>query len=81
FVHPKFSTHDEEAQDEESFDPIVQTPYHVENSDDEGNDDVSHGMNIGGDEGPDAKDEDNELYGDLNINLEGRDVQMIDVHT
>nr|GEU36671.1 retrovirus-related Pol polyprotein from transposon TNT 1-94 [Tanacetum cinerariifolium] len=81
FVHPKFSTHDEEAKDEESFDPIVQTPSHVENFDDEGNDDVSHGMNVGGDEGLDEEDDDNELYGDLNINLEGRDVQITDVHT
>nr|GEX74097.1 hypothetical protein [Tanacetum cinerariifolium] len=81
FVHPKFSTHDEEAKDEKSVYPIVQTPSHMENSDDEGNDDASHGINVGGDEGPDAKDEDNELYGDLNINLKGRDVQMIDVHT
>nr|GEW03653.1 reverse transcriptase domain-containing protein [Tanacetum cinerariifolium] len=56
FVHPKLSTHDEEAKDEESFDPI-------------------------GDEGPNAEDDDEELYGDLNINLEGRDVQMTDVHT
>nr|GEV73873.1 hypothetical protein [Tanacetum cinerariifolium] len=47
FIHPKFSTHDEEAKDEESFDPIVQTPSHMENSDDEGNDDASHGMNVG----------------------------------
>nr|GEX02886.1 hypothetical protein [Tanacetum cinerariifolium] len=70
FVYPKFSTHDEEAKYEESFDPIVQTPSHVENSDDEGNDDASHGMNVGGDEGPNAEDDDNELYGDLNINLE-----------
>nr|GEY01874.1 hypothetical protein [Tanacetum cinerariifolium] len=38
FVHPKLSIHEEEAKDEESFDPIVQTP---ENSDDEGNDDAS----------------------------------------
>nr|GFC38089.1 hypothetical protein [Tanacetum cinerariifolium] len=73
FVHPKFSTHDKEAKDEESFDPIVQTPSHVENSDNEGNDDTSHGMNVGGDEGPDAEDDNNELYGDLNINLEGND--------
>nr|GEU96416.1 retrovirus-related Pol polyprotein from transposon TNT 1-94 [Tanacetum cinerariifolium] len=50
FVHPNLSIHEEEAKDEESFDPIVQTP---KNSDDE----------------------------DVNINLEGRDVQMIDVHT
>nr|GEU44260.1 hypothetical protein [Tanacetum cinerariifolium] len=42
FVHPKMSTHDEEAKDEESFDPIVQTPSQVENSDDE-----SHGMHVG----------------------------------
>nr|GEZ02001.1 reverse transcriptase domain-containing protein [Tanacetum cinerariifolium] len=81
FVHLKFSTHDEEAKDEESFDPIVQTPSHVENSDDKGNDDASHGMNVGGDEGSDAEDDDNELYGDLNINLEGRDIQMTDVYT
>nr|GEX05857.1 putative reverse transcriptase domain-containing protein [Tanacetum cinerariifolium] len=81
FVHPKLSTHDKEAKDEETFDPIVQTPSHMENSDDEGNDDASHGMNIGGDEGLDAEDDDDELYGDLNINLEGRDVQMTDVHT
>nr|GFC85214.1 hypothetical protein [Tanacetum cinerariifolium] len=76
FVHPKLSTHDEEAKDEESFDPIVQTPSHVENSDDE-----SHGMNVGGDEGPDVEDDDEELYRDVNINLEGRDIQMTDVHT
>nr|GFD01966.1 hypothetical protein [Tanacetum cinerariifolium] len=32
-------------------------------------------------EGQDAEDDDDELYRDVNINLEGRDVQMIDVHT
>nr|GEX82186.1 hypothetical protein [Tanacetum cinerariifolium] len=81
FVHLKMSTHDEEAKDEESFDPIVQTPSQVENSDEESNDDESHGMNVGGDEGPNAEDDDEELYRDVNINLEGRDVQMIDVYT
>nr|GEU76027.1 hypothetical protein [Tanacetum cinerariifolium] len=81
FVHPKLSTHDEEATNEESFDPIVQTPSQVEKSDDERNDDVSHGMNVRGKEGPNAEDDDEELYRDVNINLEGRDVQMIDVHT
>nr|GEU81162.1 uncharacterized mitochondrial protein AtMg00810-like [Tanacetum cinerariifolium] len=49
--------------------------------DDQSNDDASHGMNVGGDEGPDAEDDDDELYGDLNINMEGQDVQMTDVHT
>nr|GEV89839.1 hypothetical protein [Tanacetum cinerariifolium] len=78
FVHPKLSIHKEEAKDEESFDPIVQTP---ENSDDERNDDVSLGMNVGGEEGHDAKDDDEELCRDVNINLDGRDVQMTDVHT
>nr|GEZ36633.1 hypothetical protein [Tanacetum cinerariifolium] len=81
FVHPKLSTHDEEAKDEESFDPIVQTPSQVENCDDKRNDDESHGMNVREDEGPDAKDDDEELYRDVNINLEGQDVQMTDVHT
>nr|GEV22731.1 hypothetical protein [Tanacetum cinerariifolium] len=70
FVHPKLSTHDEEAKEKESFDPIVQTLSHEENSDDEGNDEASHDMNVGGDEGPDAKDDDEELYRDVNINLE-----------
>nr|GEU93532.1 hypothetical protein [Tanacetum cinerariifolium] len=78
FVHPKLSTHDEEAKYKESFDPIVQTPSQVENSNDESNDDESHGMNVGGEEGPDAEDDDKELYRDVNINLEGRDVQMTD---
>ncbi|GKA05756.1 hypothetical protein Tco_0684876 [Tanacetum coccineum] len=40
FVHPKFSTHDDEARQEEvnekdSFDPRVQTPSHVESTDDD----------------------------------------------
>nr|GEW92079.1 Gag-Pol polyprotein [Tanacetum cinerariifolium] len=54
FVHLKLSTHDEEAKDKESFDPIVQTP----SQDDESNDDESHGMNVGGVKGPDAEDDD-----------------------
>nr|GEX18006.1 hypothetical protein [Tanacetum cinerariifolium] len=59
----------EEAKDEESFNHIFQTPSYVENSDDESNDDESHGMNVRGDEGLDAGDDDKELYGDVNINL------------
>nr|GEW02225.1 hypothetical protein [Tanacetum cinerariifolium] len=78
FVHPKLSIHKEEAKDEESFDPIVQTP---KNSDDEGNDDANLGMNVGSKEGQDAEDDDEELYRDVNINLKGQDVQMTDVHT
>nr|GEW94194.1 hypothetical protein [Tanacetum cinerariifolium] len=79
FIHPKFTIHEEEkTKDEESFDPIIQTP---ENSDDEGNDDANLGLNVGSKEGQDAKDDEDELYRDVNINLEGRDVQMTDVHT
>nr|GEW39428.1 retrovirus-related Pol polyprotein from transposon TNT 1-94 [Tanacetum cinerariifolium] len=52
----------------------------VENSDDESNDDEIHGMNVGGDKGPEVEDDDEELYRDVNIILEGRDVQMTNVH-
>nr|GEX07227.1 putative reverse transcriptase domain-containing protein [Tanacetum cinerariifolium] len=45
------------------------------------NDDASLGLNVGREEGQDAKDDDEELYRDVNINLEGQDVQMTDVHT
>nr|GFB30414.1 hypothetical protein [Tanacetum cinerariifolium] len=62
---------EEETKDEESFDPIVQTP---ENSYDEGNDDATLGLNVGSKEGQDAEDDEDELYRDVNINLEGRDV-------
>nr|GEX88620.1 hypothetical protein [Tanacetum cinerariifolium] len=79
FIHPRLTIHEEEeTKDEESFDPIVQTP---ENSDDEGNDDASLRLNVGSKEGQDAEDDEDELYRDVNINLEGRDVQMTDVHT
>nr|GEX72909.1 hypothetical protein [Tanacetum cinerariifolium] len=47
----------------------------------EGNDDASLGLNVGGEEGQDAEDDDEELYRDVNINMEGRDVQMTDVRT
>nr|GEU47216.1 retrovirus-related Pol polyprotein from transposon TNT 1-94 [Tanacetum cinerariifolium] len=71
FVHPKFSTHDEEDKDEESFDSIVQTPSQVKNTDED-----SHGMNVKGDEmddeGANEEDEANELCRDVNINLEGQ---------
>nr|GEW24647.1 hypothetical protein [Tanacetum cinerariifolium] len=79
FIHPKLSIRDEEeTKDEESFDPIAKTP---KNSDDEGNDDENLGLNVGSEEGQDAEDDEDELYRDVNINLEGRVVQMADVHT
>nr|GEU99882.1 hypothetical protein [Tanacetum cinerariifolium] len=41
-----------------------------ENSNDKGNDDASLGMNVGSKEGQDAEDDNEELYRDININLE-----------
>nr|GEW77778.1 reverse transcriptase domain-containing protein [Tanacetum cinerariifolium] len=75
----KLSIHDEEeTKEEESFDLIPKTP---ENLDDEGNDDENLGLNVGSEEGKDAEDDEDELYRDININMEGRVVQMADVHT
>nr|GEU41018.1 reverse transcriptase domain-containing protein [Tanacetum cinerariifolium] len=78
-IQPKLSIHEEEeTKEDESFDPIAKTP---KNSDDEGNDDASPSLNVGSEEGQDAEDDEDELYRDVNINLEGRYVQMTDVHT
>ncbi|GJY04671.1 hypothetical protein Tco_0370611, partial [Tanacetum coccineum] len=41
-----FSTHNEEEGEEESFDPRVQTPSHVESTDDEDDDEEVQGVNI-----------------------------------
>ncbi|GJZ20181.1 hypothetical protein Tco_0556771 [Tanacetum coccineum] len=88
FVHPKFSTHDDEAkQDEEvneedNFDPRVQTPSHVESTYDEDSDDVIQDANVEGDmineEETHEEVKANVLYWDVNINLEGRDTVMTD---
>nr|GFD47243.1 hypothetical protein [Tanacetum cinerariifolium] len=79
FIHPKFSTHDEEAKDEESFDLIVQTPSHDDKTDTEDNNEDNDGMNVEGDKGANEEDDADELYRDVNINLEGKDIQMADV--
>nr|GEZ36637.1 hypothetical protein [Tanacetum cinerariifolium] len=75
FIHSSLSTHDEdETRDEESFDPILKTP---ENMDDEGNGEENLGLNVGRKEGQDEEDDVNELYRDVNINLEGRGIESI----
>nr|GEV02039.1 retrovirus-related Pol polyprotein from transposon TNT 1-94 [Tanacetum cinerariifolium] len=74
FIHPKLTIHEEETKYEESFNTIVQTP---ENSDDKGNDDENLGLNVGSEEGQDAEDDEDELYRDVNINLEGRDSSSV----
>ncbi|GJY69350.1 hypothetical protein Tco_0472332 [Tanacetum coccineum] len=82
FIHPKFSTHDEEDKDEDSFDPRVQTPSHVESTDDEDSDEEIQDANIEGDkmneEETNEEAEVDALYRDVNVNLEGRDFEMTD---
>nr|GEW61709.1 Gag-Pol polyprotein [Tanacetum cinerariifolium] len=62
---------DEETRDEESFDPILQTP---KNSDDEGSGEEDLELNVGGEEGHVEEEEEDELYRDVNIN-QGRGLQ------
>nr|GFA75354.1 reverse transcriptase domain-containing protein [Tanacetum cinerariifolium] len=70
FIYPSLSTHaEEETKDEESFDHIPKTP---ENTDDEGNGEENLGTNVSREEGHNEKEEEDELYRDVNINL-GRD--------
>ncbi|GJZ45193.1 hypothetical protein Tco_0592789 [Tanacetum coccineum] len=78
FVHPKLSTFDEkERQDEEDKEE--------EWSDDEAYDEETQGVNVEGeeldeDETNEEDEEVNELYRDVNINLEGRDTKMADAN-
>ncbi|GJR90879.1 hypothetical protein Tco_0214890 [Tanacetum coccineum] len=80
FVHPKFSTHDEEDKEEDSFDPRVQTPSNVESTNDEDSDEEIQGTNVEGDKHDEEETNEevkaNELYRDVNVNLEGRDIEM-----
>nr|GEV06288.1 hypothetical protein [Tanacetum cinerariifolium] len=79
FIHPRLSIHDEEeTRDEESFDHIPKTH---KSTDDEGNYKENLGLNVSREEGQHKEDDEDELYRDVNINLEGRGVQMADVHT
>ncbi|GKE34524.1 hypothetical protein Tco_1453846, partial [Tanacetum coccineum] len=87
FVHPKFSTHDEEDKEEEGSDLRVQTPSHFESTEDESYDEVTQGDNVEGEEMDEEEtneeetneeEEVNELYMDVNVNLERRDTKMTD---
>nr|GEU34190.1 retrovirus-related Pol polyprotein from transposon TNT 1-94 [Tanacetum cinerariifolium] len=70
FIHPRISVHDEEeTRDEEIFDLIPKTP---ENTNDKGNGEENLRLNVGREEGQDEEDDEDELYRDVNINLEGR---------
>ncbi|GJS91519.1 hypothetical protein Tco_0774155 [Tanacetum coccineum] len=82
FVHPKLSTHDEEDKEEEDSDPRVHTPSNYASTDDEESDEEIQGANVEGEEMDEEEtnkeDKANELYRDVNINLEGRDTEMTD---
>ncbi|GJZ73532.1 hypothetical protein Tco_0637678 [Tanacetum coccineum] len=82
FVHPKLSTHDEEDKEEEDSDPRVHTPSNYESTDDEESDEEIQGANVEGEEmdveETNEEDKANELYRDVNVNLEGRDTEMTD---
>nr|GEW67012.1 hypothetical protein [Tanacetum cinerariifolium] len=69
----------------EDNDDEVNMSEHDEDVDDQNNDKDSHGMNVDGDKmddkGANEDDDANELYRDVNINLEGQDIQMADVQT
>ncbi|GKE91331.1 hypothetical protein Tco_1572426, partial [Tanacetum coccineum] len=73
FVHPKLSTHDDEARQDDDV--------NEKESDDESDEEVQ-GANIEeeemDEEATHEEDEANELYMDVNINLEGRDTVMTD---
>ncbi|GKF61986.1 hypothetical protein Tco_0182040, partial [Tanacetum coccineum] len=72
----------EEVNEEGSFDPRVQTPSHVESTDDEDDDEEVQGVNIEDETTNEATNnkeyEENELYRDLNVNLEGSETVMTD---
>nr|GEW94835.1 hypothetical protein [Tanacetum cinerariifolium] len=78
FLHPNLFTHyeeemlDDDDKMEDSFDPRVQTPSHIEFND-EDYDEVTQGGNDE-EEKLDEEEEVNELYRDVNVNLEGRNI-------
>ncbi|GJR06280.1 hypothetical protein Tco_0529264 [Tanacetum coccineum] len=80
FVDPKLSTHDEEDKEEEDSDPRVHTPSNYESTDDEkGNEEIQDANAEGeemNEEDTNEEDKANELYRDINVNLEGRDTKM-----
>ncbi|GKD13200.1 hypothetical protein Tco_1197607 [Tanacetum coccineum] len=75
FVHPKFSTHDEEDIKEEGLDLRVHTPSHYESTDDEDSDEEIQSVDVEeeeiDEEDTNEEEEVDELYRDVNVNLEG----------
>nr|GEW52661.1 hypothetical protein [Tanacetum cinerariifolium] len=87
FVYPKLSSFDKEERHEENLDEEEEgsdqrfhTQSHLESTDDEAYNEVTQGDNVEEeklDEEKTNKDEEvNELYNDVNINIEGKDVPV-----
>ncbi|GKA20648.1 hypothetical protein Tco_0700637 [Tanacetum coccineum] len=82
FVHPNLSTYKADDQEEEkanddddvSSDQMVSTPPDYEITEEEENQDDDDNVMVGEQE----DEEDEELYGDLNLNLERQDAKMMD---
>ncbi|GKE21232.1 hypothetical protein Tco_1432744, partial [Tanacetum coccineum] len=89
FIHPKITTHDdeiiheEETDEDHTFDPIVHTPSRISSSDDKDSDNEVEGMDVEGAKSDEdatyVEDQGNEAVEDTNANLEGRDDVMTDV--
>ncbi|GKC69996.1 hypothetical protein Tco_1115879 [Tanacetum coccineum] len=82
FVHLKFTTHDEEDKEEESFNSRVHTPSLYEYTDDEAYDKVAQSGNAKeekmDEERTNKEAEVDTLYRDMNVNLEGRETKITD---
>nr|GEW40229.1 retrovirus-related Pol polyprotein from transposon TNT 1-94 [Tanacetum cinerariifolium] len=89
FVHPKLYTFDEEEryekkldEEENGFDQRFYTPSHFKSTDNKAYDEVTQGDNVEeeklDEEKTNKEEEVNEVYNDVNINLEGRVTRMTD---
>ncbi|GKE69867.1 hypothetical protein Tco_1527939, partial [Tanacetum coccineum] len=78
FVYTKFTTHDEEDKEEESFDPRVHTPSHYEYTYDEVVQSGNAKEEKMDEEQTNEEAEVDTLYRDVNVNLEGRETEMTD---
>ncbi|GKB16701.1 hypothetical protein Tco_0850624, partial [Tanacetum coccineum] len=74
--------HEEEIDEDDTFDPIVHTPSHISSSDDKDSDNDVKGTNVEGEKSDEdatyKEDQGNEAVEDTNTNLKGRDDVMTD---
>ncbi|GJV11538.1 hypothetical protein Tco_1353079, partial [Tanacetum coccineum] len=74
--------HEEETDEDDTFDPIVHIPSRISSSDEEDSDNEVEGMDVEGAKSDEdatyAEDQGNEAVEDTNTNLEGRDDVMTD---